>query len=91
MVNVYQNQERVRRARRFAIIISSLLILIFIIGHVFGAPNITSVTPNSGPSTGGTNIVIAGSGFADYTIASGVDFAFNTSSCRFTETIPNKR
>ncbi len=42
-----------------------LLFLLFSAGTVVAQPVITSVTPNSGPVAGGTEVTIRGSGFSD--------------------------
>jgi hypothetical protein len=42
-------------------------ILLLFISFVLAAGGITDITPDNGPSTGGTEIIITGSGFTDYT------------------------
>src|SRR6266542_6204643 len=46
----------------------SLLLSLFIATSAFAQPQITSVTPASGPVTGGTTVIIRGSGFATCTV-----------------------
>jgi len=49
-----------------------------IISQVLAATNITSVVPDNGTSLGGTEIIINGSGFTDYTPAVGTNFTFQS-------------
>ncbi|MCL1839729.1 glycine-rich protein [Candidatus Saccharibacteria bacterium] len=58
----------------------TLAILLFIIIRVLAA-SIISVTPNTGPSTGGTNVIITGTGFTDYTPSVPINFPY-TGSCQ---------
>jgi len=51
-----------------------LLLIMFFVGHILAATSITSVTPDHGPSTGDTEIVITGSGFTDYTSIPSTNF-----------------
>jgi len=52
---------------------------------VFAAPTlVASVTPTKGPSTGGTNLIITGSGFTDYSPVAPANFAYSGSCQTYT-------
>jgi hypothetical protein len=48
---------------------------LFVASTALAAPNITSVTPNSGPAAGGTRVVIKGTGFTNNCIICSPPFA----------------
>lgn len=59
----------------------SVLSLLVVIGVVLAAPpNVTGVNPGEGTSLGGQTVIIEGSGFTNYTIAPGINFAY-TGGC----------
>ena len=49
--------------RKFLMMLISLIAVILSTNLCFAAPSITSISPTSGPSNGGTQVTVYGSGF----------------------------
>jgi hypothetical protein len=59
----------------FTSVLAVTLFSALIINYIVAAPGITNISPDTGPSTGGTQITIEGGGFVDYIPAAPVSFS----------------
>ncbi|MCL2038543.1 glycine-rich protein [Candidatus Saccharibacteria bacterium] len=74
-----------RRHRYKVAFVASFAVFVGVLGFILASTNITDITPDRGPSRGGQNIIITGSGFTDYTVGAPTNF---TSTGCSTYTIP---